>query len=840
MQSDSSLLNRILNVGKNEWPRIIIAWSLQLFLRAGFVMGWTVTIAMFVNRMGIETLPYLFVMNALLIMLGTIIFSFLLKKIPHGLLIFYTTLMAISLLLLSTLFSYNNNLAFFTILLLAQSILISQLNILISLFTEDLFAPLESQRTFPLIATSETIGGIIGGLLIGILSGFLPAYKFIYLWIISISLIIPTLLTGYSCNKKIPYLSIRKQRINHEPSKPMAIPNLLKGISKIRRVPFLKGMFLIILLQFMMTYLFEFQYTKAIQEEIVTTQPNPIAFEIHGYQPESNLKVSLLNANQIQTSPKSEPIKMDLENQITQKLGLLQVIFSAGSLLIQIFVTSRILSSLGVISTLFIHPLISLINLIGMTLNFNFLTASIGRGYFEITSGIFRNAYHSSYYAMKEAIRDQMKEIMEGFVKPMGAILAFGVLYIIQHIDSGIAETNAINVGMIIIAAIMLFRSYKLHSDYTEISYQNLGSDNDLPTRLNAIEILGQKGHEHRNELLIKYLRNKKETPQIKNHILETLKLRNEPETIPDLIASLNDEHETVKLTALGVLANFKELDIHLKNQSFTKHHAVNTLKNLFLKEKSSLVKADCIEVLSKFNDPELIPFVITNLETGDEEVQRSCIKACGSFKDRGIIHYIQNYLDHKNHRIRAETIVALWQFNKLQKTLLHYLEQMKTIDKKETIMGTIYAIGKIKLKKELPYLIKHLASTDPDIRRKAAYAIAELNHNASIPHLVDFIIGENHENSHRTRNFMRKLPNELVENIEHLVHVRISEYINSLLEQSQAKNLNELSIENLGKLKNAYTTVNEHHEAYKIDQLINQKLKPQNLIKAPLYETSA
>lgn len=840
MQFNPSLLNRILNVGKNEWPRIIIAWSLQLFLRAGFVMGWTITIAMFVNRMGIESLPYLFVMNALLIMLGTIIFSFLLKRIPHGLLIFYTTLMAIALLLLSTLFAYNNNLLFFTILLLAQSILISQLNILISLFTEDLFSPLESQRTFPLIATSETMGGIIGGLLVGVFSDFLPAYKFIYLWIISIFLIVPTLLTAHSYSKKIPYLRVRKQENNSKHPKSMAIPNLVKGISKIRRVPFLKGIFLIILLQFMMTYLFEFQYTKAIQEQVVTTQNNPITFEITGYKPDTNLKIPLLNVNQIQNPIPIDQPKIDLESQITQKLGLLQVIFSAGSLLIQIFVTSRILSSLGVISTLFIHPLISLVNLIGMTLNFNFLTASIGRGYFEITSGIFSNAYHASYYAMKETIRDQMKEIMEGFVKPMGAILAFGILYVIQHINTSLAETNAINIWMIIIASIMLIRSYKLHSDYTEISYQNLGNDNDLPTRLNAIEILGQKGHEQKNSLLVKYLQNKKETPQIKKHILETLKLRNDPDTISDLITALSDKHETVKLTALEVLVDFKELNTHLKDQSFTKHHAVNTLKNLFLQEKSSLVKANCIHVLSKFNDPELIPFIIGNLETGDEEVQRSCIKACGSFKDRGIIHYIQNYLDHKNHRVRAETIVALWQFNKLQKTLLHYLEQMETIDKKETIMGTIYAIGKIGLKKDLPYLIKHLASTDQDIRRKAAYAIAELNHTAAIPHLTNFIIKENFEDSHHTRTFMRKLPNNLVGNIEQLVHIRISEYINNLLDESQAENLNELSIETLEKLKNAYATVNEHHEVYKIEQVINQKLKPQKLIQKNLYETNA
>jgi HEAT repeat protein/MFS family permease len=832
-----SLLNRLLNVGKNEWPRIVVAWSLQLFLRAGFVMGWTVTIAMFINRMGIETLPYLFVINALLVMLGTIIFSYLLKKIPHGLLIFYTTLMAIALLLLSTLFAYSNDIVFFGILILAQSILIAQLHILISLFTEDLFSPLESQRTFPLIATSETIGGIIGGLLVGTLSGFLPAYKFIYLWIIFISLIIPTLMTAHSYSKRTPSIRVHK----HEKSKQkrgMAIPNLLKGIRKIRRVPFLQGIVLIVLLQFMMTYLFEFQYTKAIQEEVMAHEPPPISFEVRDYQPDSSLQVSLLDVNPIETNlAVAHQSETEMENKLTQKLGMLQVIFSAGSLLVQIFVTSRILNSLGIISTLLIHPLLTLINLVGMTLRFNFLSASIGRSNFEITTGIFRNTYHSSYYAIKENMRDQMKEIMEGFVKPFGAILAFGLLYLIQQAHSPQTETMIINTCMIGIAILMLLRSYKLHTDYTAISYQNIGNENDLPTRLNAIEILGQKGHEIKTELLVKYLHNNKETAQVKRHILKTLKLRNEPDSLADIIASLQDEHESVRLTALEILNTFPSLNSHVRNLTFTKHHAISTIKKLFLTERSSSIKAACIHLLAKFDDHELIPFIIETLQEGDEQVQRACIRACGTFRDRSIIHYIQDYLDHKNSALRGEAIVALWQFKKLRKTLSHYLEQMKENDKKECIMAAIYAVGKVGHRKDLAYLVKNLASSDQEIRKKAAYSIAELDHPAAIPHLVEFMIHEDHETSHKTKKFVNTLSQELVENVEHLVHIRVSEHINDVLEKSGAENLMELDIETLEKLRIAYATVDEHHEVHKIENLIKEKQKSN---PNPAYETSA
>ncbi len=831
-----SLANRILNVGKNEWPRIALAWTLNLCLRAGFVIGWTATIAMFINRIGIERLPYLFVLNALLIMLGTIVFSYLLKKISHGLLIFYTTLMAIALLLLATLFSYTSDLAFFGILLLAQSVFISQLNILITLFTEDLFSPLESQRTFPLIATSETIGGIIGGLTVGILAGVLPAYKFMYLWILAISLIIPVLLTSHSYGKKTPCIKIAKHERTKKPHQ-QAIPNLLKGIKRIRRVPFLQGIILIVMFQFMLLYLFEFQYTKAIQEEVIAHNPPPIAFELHDYQPDTSLQVSLLNASPVAASTQAEH-EMNLENALSQKLGMLQMIFSAGSLVVQLFLTSRILSSLGIVSSLLIHPIITVLSLIGMVFNFNFLSASIGRSSFEITSGIFKNAYHSSYYAIRESLRDQTKELMEGFVKPFGAILAFILLLTIQSLYTPESESTIITSVMVVIAGFMFIRVYRLHQDYTNLSYRHLGADNDLPTRLNAIEILGQKGHEIKNEQFIKFLQNKREKIEIKRHILETLRLREDPDIIPDILESLQDAHRTVRLTALETLQEFKDLNKFLENRNFTRHHAIEVVKKLFRNEESSQIREACIHLLAKFDDHELIPFLIEILESGDEKLQRACIRACGTFKDQSIIHYIKNYLDHKRPLVRAEAIVALWQFKKIRKTLRHYLDQMQSSRKRGAILGSVYALGKIGTKKDVSYVIKYLASNDQEIRKKAAFAIAELDHPAAIPHIVEFIMHDEKETTLKTKKLIRGLSNHIVENIEQLVHLRISEYINDILKETGASTLAELNIETLEKLKTAYATVDEHHEVFKIEALIKTKQKkPSDLIHS--HETN-
>ena len=53
--------------------RLAMSWTVNFLYRLSFILGWTVLTAIFVNRIGIESLPYLFVGNAILMMCGSII-----------------------------------------------------------------------------------------------------------------------------------------------------------------------------------------------------------------------------------------------------------------------------------------------------------------------------------------------------------------------------------------------------------------------------------------------------------------------------------------------------------------------------------------------------------------------------------------------------------------------------------------------------------------------------------------------------------------------------------------------------------------------------------------------
>jgi len=825
----AGFLHRITNVGHKEWPRVILAWSLQLLLRTGFVIGWTVTLAMFINRIGIEAMPYLLVLNAVLVIVGSLIYSNLLKVIKRSLLIVYTTLLSGSLLLLSTLFVYQNPIAFFGVIIIAQSIFLSQLNILISLFIEDLFSPLESERTFPIIASSENLGGVIGGLILTTGLDFLPSYKFIYVWILILTLVIPTILTSQIYKQKIPSLKSPEEK---DLDKGSPFTTIFKGAKKIRKIPFLQGIALLVMLQFMMANFMEFQYTKAIQNTIVE-QANQITFSSQGYAPGTNLDVDLVSLQAVDMDAK----EAYLEHQLTKNLGILQIIISSGSFLVQILLASRIISGLGIIGAMILSPLVMLLHLFGMMWNFNFFTAATGRSSFEITGGIFRNAYHSSYYALPEKIRSQIKEFMEGFIKPLGAILVFGLFFLVQstfHL-TGAKEIMAINGLMIGLAILMLFRLLFLKKDYTHLCHHNLEEERDLATRIGAIEILSQKGHAIEEETLIKHLKKVDEHERIKIKILEALTRRQNPGVVTDILDCLKHETEDVILSALGTLHQLKTLKTYLKKHVFTRYRTIETVKHLFHNNPSKKIRASCITFLAKIDHGDLIPFILDEMNKDDERIQSACIKACREFNDPNIIHYIKPYLNHPNDYVRAEAIRTLWQFESLHHTLMHYLHQMEGKKQKPAILATLMILGDIGNKQDLIYLIKNLASQDHDIQRKAAKALAKHNHPACIPHLVELILHGDAFISKKIKKFIQTLSPTITGRIGKLLHLRASEYIHDLLIHLDASTIAELDIDTLEKLKKAYEAIEEHEEIEKIEAILKHQ---QKAMRSPAFLT--
>ncbi|EKD48228.1 MAG: ATP/ADP translocase-like protein [uncultured bacterium] len=816
----AKLFSKLLNIGKHEWPRVIVCWIITFFLRVGFIVGWTVVIAMFVNRMGIIQLPFLFILHAFLVIAGTLIFSGIIRRVRKEIVIIINILLAAMFLISASIFVAYSNWLFFGLVLIAESMMLAQLNILISAFVEEMFTPLESQRTFPIVESSETIGLIAGGIIVSTLAHSIPSYKFLYIWVLFIMLVIPIILSFKSLNTEIPSFKA-------EEKKRSSIKTIAKNLKEAQKSPFLKILIVIIIFQWMFINLLEFQYTKSVQQNVYEEREETLVYE---NALNNTMKVSTLDLEiteeKLMTTAYRDTSDMDkaqssqsYEDSLTARLGLLQVFFGIATLLMQILVSGRILKRLGIIKSMTIHPHIGMITATLMALKFNIFSASISKGAVEMTGLLFQNAYHSSYYAFGEKIRDQMKELLEGIIKPAGAILGMSFIILLENFLFGENLTLTINLTLIIIAILSISLISRLQTEYTKQSQKNIERGNSNHTRLNAIEILAQKGHKIDYRQLIKTVQRENESEEIKLKVIETLKEIKDPKTIPHLISCLSSANKNVRLAVVEALGEFRNLEKHFLKSAFGQHRIQENLKKLFEEEEYEEIRYAIVQVLSKLNPKDIVPFLLEKLQSKDSKITADCIHICGLFHDPNSIHYLEKFLDHKDPKIRTNSIIALWQFDSLRSKLEHYLDQLIKSEKKENRLLGVRIIGELELKGKRSDLLKMLPNKEIEV----VFALGHLSEQSVLPKLVDYIM-ENKKDWESISKKINKLPGKFLNTLKQFLHQEISYSIHKILTSNSHLKPEEYEKETLEELMHLYTIINEAKTKEEIRNLIKQK----------------
>ncbi len=793
-------LNRLLNVSNQEWPRICIAWALTFLARIGFIIGGSVLLAVFLSRVGIELLPGLFLMNALFMMGGAFVFKKLVHRFRREMLITSIVIASAVALLLSIYLLERNTILFLVCFLLAESIFLSQLNILVSLFNEELFSPLESQRTFPIVESAETVGGIMGGLCLSLFAADIPTYKFILFWVLLLLAILPIVLLFNAKTMQVPRLEETEEH-HHK--------KLKEGFSEIKKIPFLKTLMLVVVLHWGIINLLEFQYTKAIQQDVYSQEEDTIV---------------LHESTEVQLATEEEKTaEEEYQHLIAQKLGTLHLIFNSAALFMQLIFASRIITYLGVTSSMLLHPLVTMLNLILMTLRFNFFSASMTRGSYELTGILFKNSYDSTYYSIPHSIRTDMKEWMQGVMKPLGAILGTLVMILVAFTLKGPPQTLALNFILIAMSLSMTIAVWGLGRKYTQMSEQNLSHKLDLPTRLNAIEILAQKGHEKTTFALQKILKRENEPEILKEGILHTLGIQEDIESISSVLEMLSHKNEHLRLAAAQALSQFHKLKKALMEQSFTRYRVIESLKDRLLKEQNEAIREELVYVFYSLAPETLTEFLMETIKI--ETHQKAIfIRMLRLFHDSNLRFYLEEHLNSRDAEVKAAAVIALWQFKPLRNELRHHLSQMLTNPKESVLCHGIEACGIVKesfFKKELK---NHLSQGTEKVKQTALLALAQMEEPSTIPTLVDALSNPAHEWFNRTFNLLGKFPKRFGDLLQSALHLRIAEKISELLATQKGKKLSEIPHETLILLHQFYLKIHAHHEVHAIKKALDSR----------------
>lgn len=703
-----SRIHNLFNVSKKELPRIYLAWSLVFILRLGFILGWTASIAHFLSTVSVEKLPFLFFGNASLVIVGTLVYKNLIHRISKETLVICSVMVASTLLILASSFAAEHTGSFFSLVTIAQSIFLSQSFILISLFNEELFTPLESQRTFPIIESAETLGGMLGGLLLSLLAGHIPSYKFVLLWAILVLLILPILL-----------LYKPQEGTHGHKTEVKAQKHTLKEVfHTIKGNTFLWGIMLMTFLNWAVVNMLEFQYTIALQEE----------FGGH--------------------------------SNITEKLGILQFIFNSGALFVQLIMGSRILSELGVISTMVIHPLVTLFNLVWMLFDFRFMTAAITKGSYETTGLLFKSATDSSFYAIDEEIRGDIKELTLGIMKPLGALVGTSMIFFLSLDVFHEVRPIVLNILLFVFMLGMLGFSSKLGKAYTHFCEKNLSRKRDIKARINAIEILSQKGHHHRLDPLIKIAKRKDESKELKYKILACLAQKSEPEAVLGVLEVLDDKAHSVKESAAKALAEICQKNPFDKESSFTRYKTLESIKGWLKKDLSEQAKEDLVRAFFFLDSNALAEHLLKEIDQSENST--TYIKMLKLFSDPHIRVYLEPYLDSRSPEKRAAAICALWKHEDLKPKLRHGLKQLLENPKEAVQLIGLKVLREVLDPEMIEALEKHSKEGLGAVRDEALLTLAHFEEESVVSHLLERLTDTTHHWSEDVSHFLSKLPRRM------------------------------------------------------------------------------
>lgn len=816
-----SFFSRLFNILPSQWGRVTECWLISFFFKVGSAVGWTVLTAAFISRFGIRFLPILFVMNASLIVLSTIFFEKLIMRVKREVLMIQMLLFGAICLFMASFFYDKSPMAFFTLVIFAESVFLAQFNVFIPILVGDRFTPLESQNTFPFVESGENIGGAIGGTIVGIFGARFATPWFLYIWIIILALVIFVfVLASYARRTCLPPMEFRAKP---ESERLKTTDQLRLVFKSIKQIPFLKGLVVIILLQWVFMNVLEFQYTKAM-EQSVTNRPETTVAMVEGKTMQASIfgtqDASIAGSEAVD----DRSLTVGEEALLTKTLGTWKSIFYMAALVVQILLASRLITSLGIIGSMLLHPIVMLMSLIGMFLKFGFLSSVIAKVNFESTLVIHKNAYFTSQYAFPKVVRDQAAEFLEGIVRPMGTIVGMIFLIFFQMLFAGRDLSLWIHGLMFLIMVGILIHTMQLQKRYTSVTKNQLFSDLPYPEKLNAIEILAQRGHEDSHMILVRKLKESdKEPPVVKVKLLAALGRFRDYSTLPSILNALYDVNPDVRLEAANALMNFHDIGNEFYHQAFSRYRMVEILKEVFVNEKSASVRSAIIRLFSLMKQADTIAFLLDSLKNQSDEVRADCIYTVGLFKDPSAAHYILPFLDNPNPRIVTNAIIALWQFPIYRMELEQRLDAMLESPNIEFIKAGVFAAGEINFPRER-ILSDLLNSADPDVQIEAAFALTKAGYANAFEVLLDHFLSASAERFESLRRFFKRLSPKARHMVNQILIHYVSEHLNVMARKCGDKLLHEMDRHMLESLRRLYTLLDQHEELYEVEEAIKRQ----------------
>lgn len=791
---ESSWLYRLIRLYPHEVSRTFMVWIIRLLYRFVFVVSWTLIVAHVASTYHSEiALPVLFLIHAFLVLLGSVLSFFLFTRLPLENIFLYSLIAGVSILFGCQLLVFDESIKI-GILLFVESFILVQLSINIETFTERFFTPFESARTFPIAESGDTIATLLAGAFLYFNASQLTMTRVLWVVVAVLSLMIPFFLHYHSFLRSNPGLCLfRKQFIGgeHEEFQPSYVTKI------ITRHPYIVTLIGVVLAQWFFSVVLEYLFTYSVAMQ-------------HGGSGE------LVSAT-----------SGALENVLISEFGALQILFASAALVSHFFLAGRFISTLGIIGSILLHPLVSLLSLAGMITNFGPLTAIVARANAEVTGVIYRNSYQSSYYVFDEMESQFTRIFMDGVIRPLGAMLGTSFLVISYFFVPHGSYLTFVLTGLFIVLLFFALSTVTLQKQYVRLIVHQLKKpDTSLDLKLNLLEVLSRTDYPQKALLFDSIFHDSHESTLVQVKMMEIF--ARELTHLTEIISGLRHVDPAVRFASISALQQF--FDAHYFDTNLLSHRTVvQELMHCSIHETDRKIRLLMLLLLAHFKEKEVLDFLLDHLQNDQGDSLSTIIMACDVFDDPSFHPLIESFLSSADPRVWAHSAVILSRFDQYRDSVRHLIHMKMSDTSRSARVAVAFVLAQIVDDSYAVYLRERLEKSDDALEKVfIAFALVALGEDTSVTSFAHILFNLDISSLDDTSRFLSLVPSfmDLLPptsryGVERYLQQHALHKLHAMLQTIEHSSLENLGLADLKKLRNIYGILNATEEILKIDVVI-------------------
>jgi hypothetical protein len=157
-------------------------------------------------------------------------------------------------------------------------------------------------------------------------------------------------------------------------------------------------------------------------------------------------------------------------------------------------------------------------------------------------------------------------------------------------------------------------------------------------------------------------------------------------------------------------------------------------------------------------------------MKSASPRLQVACIQICALFHDPALADYLLPGLKSNSPFVRAQTVLALWQFPSYRKRLRLTLYELNCLSKREDFLAYCSVIGDIGNKNDRADLLLHFEVDDPLLKITMAFALFKLGYEKAGDVVVHLLFSKNLLVLEKSKEFFRSLSSEQKKFLQNIV----------------------------------------------------------------------